>query len=479
MVSGSNANKYKKLAKNSVIFLIGNFGSKVISFFIVPFYTYFLTTQEYGTADLITTTVNLLAPFAMMGMNEAVLRFSASQEDRPELIASNAMLVVIAGWIVCWALLPVFRTFSVIGDNVVLFLLLLCLTSFNSVFLQLLRGLGQSKAFAANGVVITFVTAVANVISLAVLHTGVEGYLASMIIAQLIGAVQIIVCSRLWNLLARDMLNKVALKKMLIYCIPLIPNSLMWWIMSASDRYVVLLFLGASANGIYNVAQKVPSIVNVVYGVFMQAWQVSAIEERNSESNASFQSTVFQYMFIMLAIVSSLIAASAYPVNTFLMSSAYEESWQPVAMLSLANFFSCVGAFFGVTYVVTKESKRAFITAAFGAVVNVVLTLCLVPAIGIMGAAIATAISYFAVAVIRGRDTRKFVHIKFKWNEIIPSITVLLVQTSISFLPYNPVLLAVNFLFFGLLLIVLRRDLKNLLSLCLNFLHKRKNKKGK
>lgn len=58
--------KYKKLVKNSVVFFIGNLGSKVITFLIVPFYTYYLTTAEYGTADLVTTTVNLLVPFAML-----------------------------------------------------------------------------------------------------------------------------------------------------------------------------------------------------------------------------------------------------------------------------------------------------------------------------------------------------------------------------------------------------------------------------
>lgn len=252
--------KYKKLVKNSVVFFIGNLGSKVITFLIVPFYTYYLTTAEYGTADLVTTTVNLLVPFAMVGMNEAVLRFTVSKEVDVKTIASNSLLVVIAGWVICWLLFPLFRMFSVIGDNVVYFLLLLCLTSFNYVFMQLLRGIGNSKAFAANGVVITFVTAFSNVLVLAVWHLGVGGYLASMVVAQFIGALHIIVSCRLWNYISFSSLNRHALNDMLTYCIPLIPNSLMWWIMSASDRYVILFFIGAGANGIYNVAQKIPKL---------------------------------------------------------------------------------------------------------------------------------------------------------------------------------------------------------------------------
>lgn len=451
-------NKYKKLAKNSAVFFIGNLGSKVITFLIVPFYTYFLTTEEYGTADLVTTTVNLLVPFVMAGMNEAVLRFTVSKELDTKKIATNAMLVVLLGWAACWLLFPVFRAFSVIGNNVVYFLLLLCLTSFNYVFMQLVRGVGKTKAFAANGVVITFATAISNVLALAVFHLGVGGYLASMVVAQFIGAVHLVLSCRLWSLLSPSCVDRDALRGMLRYCVPLIPNSLMWWIMSASDRYVILFFIGAGANGIYNVAQKIPSIVNIVYNIFMQAWQISAIEERDSKDNAKFQSTVFRYIFVVLAVASSFIAASAYPVYTFLMSSAYEGSWQPVAMLSLANLFSCIAAFFGTTYVVTKESKKAFSTTAIGAVVNVVLTLALVPFFGIMGAAGATAVSYAVIAIVRARDTRKFVKINFRKREIAASFVLIGLQVALSCFPFTPVVLTLEFVLFVGILAVLRED---------------------
>ncbi|MGH2233205.1 lipopolysaccharide biosynthesis protein, partial [Enterococcus faecalis] len=54
--------KYKKLAGNSVVFAAGNLGSKMISFILVPLYTYYLTTTEYGIVDLVTTTTSLLLP---------------------------------------------------------------------------------------------------------------------------------------------------------------------------------------------------------------------------------------------------------------------------------------------------------------------------------------------------------------------------------------------------------------------------------
>lgn len=458
------SDRYSKLLKNSLVFFIGNLGSKIVSFVIVPFYTYVLTTEEYGSADLITTTVNMLAPFVMVGMNEAVLRFSVSKEDSVGRIATNSLAVVTVGSVVSWLLFPLFASISIIGDNVALFLLLLTLTSFNNVFLQLLRGIGKSKSFAFNGVLITFSMAAANLVALGVFHFGVKGYLASMLVAQAAGAFHIIVSCKLWRLVSFKALDRQLTRRMLVYCIPLIPNSLMWWIMSASDRYVILFFLGAGANGIYNVAQKIPSIVNIVYSIFMQAWQISAIEERDSEDNARFQSTVFRYIFVILALASSLIAASSYPVYTLLMSSSYEGSWQPVAMLSIANLFSCIAAFFGTTYVVTKQSKKAFSTTMIGAVVNIVLTLILVPLLGIVGAATATAASYALMAVVRYCDTRKIVKLVFDKKEIVPSLIVIAAQVGISFFPYSSNLLIIDFVLSAVLIVVLHRGLLDIVK---------------
>ncbi len=55
-------NKFKKLVNNSAIFALGSFGSKLITFFLVPLYTGYMTVNEYGEMDLIQTTVSLILP---------------------------------------------------------------------------------------------------------------------------------------------------------------------------------------------------------------------------------------------------------------------------------------------------------------------------------------------------------------------------------------------------------------------------------
>jgi O-antigen/teichoic acid export membrane protein len=50
--------QYKKLGENTLWMLVGNFATKLLSFFMVPLYTAYLSTADYGIADLMTTTVS-------------------------------------------------------------------------------------------------------------------------------------------------------------------------------------------------------------------------------------------------------------------------------------------------------------------------------------------------------------------------------------------------------------------------------------
>ena len=70
-----NNTKYKTLFKDSLIFAIGNIGSKMIVFFLVPFYTYYLTPDEYGVSDLVFTISQLTIPFFSLVIFDAVIRF--------------------------------------------------------------------------------------------------------------------------------------------------------------------------------------------------------------------------------------------------------------------------------------------------------------------------------------------------------------------------------------------------------------------
>ena len=83
----STKNKYKSLSKNVALFTVSSFGSKIIAFLLVPLYTSILSTEEYGTADLILETVSLLIPILTIDIQDAVLRFTIGNGDKKNTIS--------------------------------------------------------------------------------------------------------------------------------------------------------------------------------------------------------------------------------------------------------------------------------------------------------------------------------------------------------------------------------------------------------
>ena len=68
-------NRYKKLLSNTVLFAVGTFSSKALVFLLMPLYTAVLSTQEYGTVDLIMQAGNLLLPLVSVGIINSIVRF--------------------------------------------------------------------------------------------------------------------------------------------------------------------------------------------------------------------------------------------------------------------------------------------------------------------------------------------------------------------------------------------------------------------
>ena len=123
--------KYNKLAKNTGVFFIANFGSKVLTFLLVRFYTELLSPSEYGIIDLLNTTASLAFPLVTLCVMEAVLRFSIDDIDNRGKILTNGLFVTVLGNLAFVLTAPIFSHIDNFADNVV-WLYLLTLT--NSLF---------------------------------------------------------------------------------------------------------------------------------------------------------------------------------------------------------------------------------------------------------------------------------------------------------------------------------------------------------
>ena len=265
--------KYSKLIKNTGVFFIANFGSKILAFLLVRFYTEFLSTQEYGIIDLLTTTSSLAFPIVTLCVTEAVLRFSIDDKDNRGKILTNGLLVAFIGNFVFVFSAPLFVRLDAFADNVWWIYLLTLSNSLYTISAHFSRGIGQSKLFAMSGVVHTILQLGLNILFLAAFSWGIKGYLVASVLANVVTTFFVLIFGKLHIYIIRN-IDKKYLKTMLIYAMPLIPNSIFWWMMQSANRYIILYLLSSADNGLYAVANKIPTLITTFSGIFFQAWQI-------------------------------------------------------------------------------------------------------------------------------------------------------------------------------------------------------------
>lgn len=393
--------RYKKLAQNTIIFAIANFGTNVLRFIIVPFYTYYLTTEEYGVVDTLTTTITLLMPFVVLAIQEAVLRFALDAKTNKVSVLKNSLIVYLLGSIAFLVSYFVFVHIKIFEGLWLLFYIILLINILYAILLNFARGSGHSIAFMIGGIVNTLFMLISNVVFLSAFHLGVKGYLYALILGHSAGIIYMLFIVIKNYSFADGSTDRKLLKEMLKYSIPLIPTAAMWWIMSVSDRYVMNLYLGPSATGIYAVANKIPTIISMLYAIFQQAWQISAVDEIDSSDRDAFYGRIYDAFFRGLFIASAITILIIKPLVITLVSDAYSTSWMYAPFLIISAVFSSMAGFLGVNYVASKKTSGALTTSALGAVLNTVLNFLLIPIFGIQGAVIATLLGYYSVWIIR------------------------------------------------------------------------------
>ncbi len=474
--------KYKKLASNTLIFAIGTFSSKVLSFLLMPYVTRVMGTGDYGSADLVQQTVNVLIPIVTLQVNSAALRFSLDKASDKNDVLTVGVRTTLIGF--CAFLLFAYPiSFITIndfrfGDYIILIIIFVLVSGFRQLCQQFVRGSGYVKLFAVDGIISTATTLLFTILFLGPFNWGVTGYIVAIIASDACSILFFTFTAKLYRNIKPRLMEKGIAGQMLKYCVPLIPTVILWWIINVSDRYMVTYFVNSSANGLYTAASKIPNFVILFSQIFIDAWQLSAVDEQgNKKEREHFFSKVFRvYSGGVFAVASALIMFCQL-ITKILVSDAFYDSWQYVPILIIATTYSCIVNFLASVYMAEKKSVMSLVTALSGAATNFVLNIVFIPRFGANGAALATVCAFIAVFITRGLNCRKYIKINYKLPLMIAQTLILVSQSFLMLYLRNGIKLYVLEGVLMVIMIVLNiNPVKELLNLILGkFLKRSKN----
>ena len=419
-------NKYTQLLKDTFVYALGGIGSKMILFFLVPLYTNYLSTEEYGIADLIFTISQFIIPFVGVVIHDAVIRFGISKEEKKE----NVLLCGLIVWGI-GSLVTIFTT-PIIGlyPSIAKYKWYLCVYVITNIFMivemNYIKAKEQNKLYAVISIIQTLTMALSNILFIVIIPLSIEGYVLANILGNLIASIGTFFFGRLFKDIRNARFSGSLLKRMLIFSAPLVLNNVSWWAIHSANKIIVELALGASILGIYTVATKIPSLINVLISIFQQSWGISSIKEIESSNDSKFYSDIFRmFSFISFGMGIGLILIIK-PLMAVYVGESFVDAWRYIPLLLASATFSAISSYFVSLYAALKKSLNNMVTTLIGAVVNVAVSVILVRYIGLWGAIVGTFAAYLVLGIIRMIDATRFIKMKIDILRFVANSIILI-----------------------------------------------------
>lgn len=414
-------NNKDTLVKNTLMISFGTLLSKGIQFVLVIFVSSWLTTEDYGTFDVICTYVTLLLPLLSLSTGEAVFRFSASSKTPEEqsCYITTGFFLVVCNFFLCTVGIAVLSYFKVLSSKLVLpFLCLLAAQLLNHYLQAFLRAIKRLALFTVSNVAFTFMVTVFSVLFVYLLQRGLTGLIYAYASGYLIANIFIIISAKFWRYIFVKKASGKVLMQLIRYSFPLVPNDVSWWVLNVSDRQVILVALGSAANGIYAIANKIPALCSSIFGMFGVSWQQSMVEHIEEEGWQQYANRVYNQMTTILLTICSGILSVTFVFYTYMFDKKYFPGIIYVPILLTAIIFSTRMSFFGGIQIALKKTVENGITTVVGAIVNLIIDIVLIRFIGLYAAAISTLIANMVADTLRRYRLKHVVCFRFEHRTI-------------------------------------------------------------
>lgn len=424
-----------KILKNTAIYAVGNFGSKILAYVMVLVYTHFISPNELGYYDLILTTISLALPIVMCSFDEGIYRWLVDSNKNINDIISTSTKIIIGTTFIAGLVLIITSLFVDIQyANLIIWLL--SSMAFYQLFLNAVRGLSNSKTYATSGIINSAIDLLFEFLGLVILNMGVEALLISKTIANIVTVGYLCIKQPELKACLKGNMNLNIAKSMLAYSLPLIPNSVSWWIVNSSSRYIISIFLGTAFNGIYSISNKFPTIITTITGIVYFSLQESIIKEYNSPDRNEFYSKIFkQYYTLLFSLVTCAIPATKIIIIWF-VNSSYITAWRYTGFLYIGTVFSALSSLLGIGYQISRETRRSVISTVIAAAINALVNIILIKYIGLYSASLSTMLAYIFLFVLRIIHSKRYFLLQIQWGHFGVQILFACVAIAISFIPY-------------------------------------------
>jgi O-antigen/teichoic acid export membrane protein len=441
----------------------------------------------YGVYGVVLSFMTILNMIMTLGIPVAVSKEVAQNEENSGGILASALfgqitlaLILSLGTIVFAGNIATFLGDQALKPIIMFTAIVYPLTAIYSVLANYLNGL---HAFALQAGIIIFYAIVKLTGSVGLLfpfrvYGALAGFAAGGAVASLVGIPVV------YKSIRKHYVKKFPVKKLLTFAGAVVGTSLALQILMSTDLFLVKRILHDNTlAGYYNAAStlsKIPYFILQALG-FIFLPSIARLMKENADTARQFIRDIFRYLFLLLLPVTALAAATSKSLVHLFFSAEYEPAARPLTLLMIA--LGMLSAFYLLAMIAAGASKARvpLIISWIMLPISVILGFLLIPRYQLEGAAITTIISSTIGTVAIGGYMIKRFKLSFPvntlFNGIIATCLMVLPTYFINIRPLlTPILYAVLFSLYFLILVILKEIKKDDLAHLKSLMPKAKDK---
>jgi len=418
--------KIKKLLTHSLVYGLGNSANRIVGFFLLPLYSRYIPPEDYGVLALVGMFGEVLFILTNLGQSSALFRTYFQHEDaqaRETVITTSLWLVLTLSFpigLLALALAeplaklitgnPAYTVWIMLGVGGVLF------RTLERLPLAILRAREESRRYAFSSLIKTTISLVLAILFVVGLQLGGRGVLMSQLFAELL------LCAYLVPVTIRGLKLRYAstdARNMLGYGIYLIPTALGSFVLQLSDRYFLKHYATLSAVGIYSLGCRLSEMLSFPMHAFELAWPQFLFSNAKNPDAPVLYARVFTYLLAVLGLLWLMISLLAEEIVSLMVHASYHEAYRVVPWVAGAFLAQSLNYAGNVGINLQRKVKYRPLILMTTAALNLTLNFLLIPAHGMMGAAIATFASYTFQSLFRVVVSYRLYPVPYEYGRLL------------------------------------------------------------
>ncbi len=385
----------KKMAKNSLVYILGKALSIIVSILLLPLYTSKIDPSNYGYYDLINTLITYGVAVLVLNISVAVLRFGYEEKNDKKTLFSTSTLFTIVMSLVATIGLIIVNSFYPI-KYLLIIVALVFVTGFTNLGGSFARCQDKGKLYAYSGLLAGLINASVGIVCVYIFNMQELALFLSLLISHFVQAIFLFFSTKAFKNISYKGISFKALKRMLIFSSPHAFSLLCAFLCRDIDKTLISAFLGDDVLGVFSMSLKYMSFITTIVDALAMAWSDTTFSISNTNDRVSSSVLWVNNITKIAAFISTLFIPLIFVSYPFLIKGNYADAFNVIPIIYLSVFFIICSGFYANSFLSEKKPVYLMISRLIAAAVNLALVFLFMRKIGVF----AFAIGYVSSAVV-------------------------------------------------------------------------------